>query len=166
MIVVEEIQTEDIQSKRLEKSEVGIDRSGTHKNIQLEVDDVVDTQKGEENNATRSKRNCSKSAICRSPFTTNFGSAECKDIVLFEKKIQKGVSTFADNCLHVHSKEEMKFFDEWFKIGYNWRKKKNKFSELNDVISPASNFGISTIGIKMWFFNLKTPNMWLDNEFI
>ncbi|KAL6506296.1 hypothetical protein OROGR_024477 [Orobanche gracilis] len=69
------------------------------------------------------KRTVVRSAVLRSPHTTDFGSAECKELVLYPKDIRKGISAFPDECMKFPDAYEVSLFDEWFKIGFNSRKR-------------------------------------------
>ncbi|KAL6524455.1 hypothetical protein OROHE_016126 [Orobanche hederae] len=110
------------------------------------------------NHIGRGKRACVKSAALRSPFTTEFGSAECKELVLYHKDVKKGISAFPDECMQWPNKSDVLLFDEWFKIGFNSRNRKYKFPGSNDIINPPFNFGDTSISSKMWFYSLLTPN--------
>ncbi|KAL6530326.1 hypothetical protein OROHE_014679 [Orobanche hederae] len=68
------------------------------------------------------KRAAVKNAVLRSPYTTDFGSADCKELVLYPKDIRKGISAFPDECMIFPNVSEVLLFDEWFKIGFNSRK--------------------------------------------
>ncbi|KAL6550039.1 hypothetical protein OROMI_020527 [Orobanche minor] len=116
------------------------------------------------NHIGRGKRACVKSAALRSPFTTEFGSAECKELVLYHKDVKKGISAFPDECMQWPDKSDVLLFDEWFKIGFNSRNRKYKFPESNDIIIPPFNFGDTSISSKSWFYSLLTPNKWLDDD--
>ncbi|KAL6580959.1 hypothetical protein OROMI_006882 [Orobanche minor] len=67
----------------------------------------------------RGKRACVKSVALRSPFTTEFGSAEGKELVLYPNDIRKGISAFPDECMQWPDEREVLLFDKWFKIGFN-----------------------------------------------
>ncbi|KAL6554112.1 hypothetical protein OROMI_019785 [Orobanche minor] len=118
------------------------------------------------NHIGRGKRACVKSAALRSPFTTEFGSAECKELVLYHKDVKKGISAFPDECMQWPDKSNVLLFDEWFKIGFNSRNRKYKFPGSNDIINPPFNFGDTSISSKSWFYSLLTPNKWLDDDHI
>ncbi|KAL6569665.1 hypothetical protein OROMI_014179 [Orobanche minor] len=114
----------------------------------------------------RGKRACVKSAALRSPFTTEFGSTEGKELVLYPKDIRKGISVFPDECMQWPDEREVLLFDEWFKIGFNSKNRKYKFPGSNDIIKPHFHFGDTSISSKMWFYSLLTPNKWLDDDYM
>ncbi|KAL6586514.1 hypothetical protein OROMI_001502 [Orobanche minor] len=62
------------------------------------------------------KRAAVKSAVLRSPYTTDFGSVDCKELVLYPKDIRKGISAFPDECMKFPNESEVLLFDEWFKL--------------------------------------------------
>ncbi|KAL6546965.1 hypothetical protein OROMI_022686 [Orobanche minor] len=107
---------------------------------------------------TRGKRAVVMSSVCRSPFTTEFGSAECKEIVPYSKDIRKGLCAFPLECLKMPERHEIEMFEQWFRIGFNSRK--------SDIIDPPLSFGVTTVSSKMWFYNLLTPNKWIDHDHI
>ncbi|KAL6502431.1 hypothetical protein OROHE_024436 [Orobanche hederae] len=72
---------------------------------------------------TRGKRAVVMSSVCRSPFTTEFGSAECKEIVPYSKDIRKGMCAFPLECLKMPERHEIEMFEQWFRIGFNSRKR-------------------------------------------
>lgn len=43
-----------------------------------------------------------------------------------------------------------------------WRT--DKFPGKNDIILPSFVFGSIAISSKMWFYKLKTPGQWLDDD--
>ncbi|KAL6578462.1 hypothetical protein OROMI_010790 [Orobanche minor] len=112
------------------------------------------------------KRAAVKSAVLRSPYTTDFGSADCKELVLYPKDIRKGISAFPDECMKFPNESEVLLFDEWFKIGFNSRKRVYKFPESSDNINPPFSFGDIRISSKMWFYSLLTPNKWINDDHI
>ncbi|KAL6578474.1 hypothetical protein OROMI_010802 [Orobanche minor] len=95
------------------------------------------------------KRASVKSVVLRSPYTTNFGSAGCKELVLYPKDIRKGISAFPDECMKFPDVSEVLLFDEWFKVGFNSRKRIYKFSGSSDNIIPPFTFGDTRISSKM-----------------
>ncbi|KAL6564249.1 hypothetical protein OROMI_015699 [Orobanche minor] len=107
---------------------------------------------------TRGKRAVVMSSVCRSPFTTEFGSAECKEIVPYSKDIRKGLCAFPLECLKIPERHEIEMFEQWFRIGFNSRKRVYKFPGCSDIIDPPLSFGVTTVSSKMWFYNLLTPN--------
>ncbi|KAL6566863.1 hypothetical protein OROMI_015267 [Orobanche minor] len=113
-----------------------------------------------------SKRAAVKSAVLRSPYTTDFGSADCKELVLYPKDIRKGISAFPDECMKFPDVSEVLLFDEWFKIGFNSRKRVYKFPGSSDNINPPFSFGDIRISSKMWFYSLLTPNKWINDDHI
>ncbi|KAL6572754.1 hypothetical protein OROMI_013712 [Orobanche minor] len=115
---------------------------------------------------TRGKRAVVMSSVCRSPFTTEFGSAECKEIVPYSKDIRKGLCAFPLECLKIPERHEIEMFEQWFRIGFNSRKRVYKFPGCSDIIDPPLSFGVTTVSSKMWFYNLLTPNKWLDHDHI
>ncbi|KAL6578839.1 hypothetical protein OROMI_009055 [Orobanche minor] len=115
---------------------------------------------------TRGKRAVVMSSICRSPFTTEFGSAECKEIVPYSKDIRRGLCAFPLECLKMPERHETEMFEQWFGIGFNSRKRVYKFPGCSDIIDPPLSFGVTTVSSKMWFYNLLTPNKWLDHDHI
>ncbi|KAL6532253.1 hypothetical protein OROGR_014223 [Orobanche gracilis] len=112
------------------------------------------------------KRAVVRSSVLRSPYTTDFGSAECKELVLYPKDIRKGISAFPDECMKFPDAYEVSLFDEWFKIGFNSRKRVYKFPGSSDNIIPSFSFGDTRVSSKMWFYSLLTPNKWLNNDHI
>ncbi|KAL6533374.1 hypothetical protein OROMI_027486 [Orobanche minor] len=112
------------------------------------------------------KRAAVKSAVLRSPYTTDFGSADCKELVLYPKDIRKGISAFPDECMKFPNESEVILFDEWFKIGFNSRKRVYKFPGSSDNIDPPFSFGDIRISSKMWFYSLLTPNKWINDDHI
>ncbi|KAL6569599.1 hypothetical protein OROMI_014113 [Orobanche minor] len=112
------------------------------------------------------KRAAVKSAVLRSPYTTDFGSADCKELVLYPKDIRKGISAFPDECMKFPNESEVILFDEWFKIGFNSRKRVYKFPGSSDNINPPFSFGDIRISSKMWFYSLLTPNKWINDDHI
>ncbi|KAL6572746.1 hypothetical protein OROMI_013704 [Orobanche minor] len=112
------------------------------------------------------KRAAVKSAVLRSPYTTDFGSADCKELVLYPKDIRKGISAFPDECMKSPNESEVLLFDEWFKIGFNSRKRVYKFPGSSDNINPPFSFGDIRISSKMWFYSLLTPNKWINDDHI
>ncbi|KAL6563124.1 hypothetical protein OROHE_005711 [Orobanche hederae] len=112
------------------------------------------------------KRAAVKSAVLRSPYTTDFGSADCKELVLYPKDIRKGISAFPDECMKFPNVSEVLLFDEWFKIGFNSRKRVYKFLGSSDNINPPFSFGDIRISSKMWFYSLLTPNKWINDDHI
>ncbi|KAL6517983.1 hypothetical protein OROMI_033684 [Orobanche minor] len=110
------------------------------------------------------KRAVVKSAVLRSPYTTDFGSADCKELVLYPKDIRKGISAFPDECMKFPNESEVLLFDEWFKIGFNSRKRVYKFPGSSDNINPPFSFGDIRISSKMWFYSLLTPNKWINDD--
>ncbi|KAL6548038.1 hypothetical protein OROHE_009743 [Orobanche hederae] len=115
---------------------------------------------------TRGKRAVVMSSVCRSPFTTEFGSAECKEIVPYSKDIRKGLCAFPLECLKMPERHEIEMFEQWFRIGFNSMKRVYKFPGCSDIIDPPLSFGVTTVSSKMWFYNLLTPNKWLDHDHI
>ncbi|KAL6502358.1 hypothetical protein OROHE_024636 [Orobanche hederae] len=113
---------------------------------------------------TRGKRAVVMSSVCRSPFTTEFGSAECKEIVPYSKDIRKGLCAFPLECLKMPERHEIEMFEQWFRIGFNSRKRVYKFPGCSDIVDPPLSFGVTTVSSKMWFYNLLTPNKWLDHD--
>ncbi|KAL6584253.1 hypothetical protein OROMI_003542 [Orobanche minor] len=109
------------------------------------------------------KRAAVKSAVLRSPYTTDFGSVDCKELVLYPKDIRKGISAFPDECMKFPNESEVLLFDEWFKIGFNSRKRVYKFPGSSDNINPPFSFGDIRISSKMWFYSLLTPNKWIND---
>ncbi|KAL6554710.1 hypothetical protein OROHE_007449 [Orobanche hederae] len=77
---------------------------------------------------TRGKRVVVMSSVCRSPFTTEFGSAECKEIVPYSKDIRKGLCAFPLECLKMPERHEIEMFEQWFRIGFNSRKSISTFA--------------------------------------
>ncbi|KAL6578394.1 hypothetical protein OROMI_010728 [Orobanche minor] len=112
------------------------------------------------------KRAAVKSDVLRSPYTTDFGSADCKELVLYPKDIRKGISAFPDECMKFSNVSEVLLFDEWFKIGFNSRKRVYKFPGSSDNINPPFSFGDIRISSKMWFYSLLTPNKWINDDHI
>ncbi|KAL6505635.1 hypothetical protein OROHE_023014 [Orobanche hederae] len=115
---------------------------------------------------TRGKRAVVMSSVCRSPFTTEFGSAECKEIVPYSKDIRKWLCAFPLECLKMPERHEIEMFEQWFRIGFNSRKRVYKFPGCSDIIDPPLSFGVTTVSSKMWFYYLLTPNKWLDHDHI
>ncbi|KAL6584666.1 hypothetical protein OROMI_003955 [Orobanche minor] len=113
---------------------------------------------------TRGKRAVVMSSVCRSPFTTEFGSTECRKIVPYSKDIRKGLCAFPLECLKMPERHEIEMFEQWFRIGFNSRKRVYKFPGCSDIIDPPLSFGVTTVSSKMWFYNLLTPNKWLDHD--
>ncbi|KAL6538932.1 hypothetical protein OROMI_025258 [Orobanche minor] len=112
------------------------------------------------------KRAAVKSAVLRSPYTTDFGSVDCKELVLYPKDIRKGISAFPDECMKFPNESEILLFDEWFKIGFNSRKRVYIFPGSSDNINPPFSFGDIRISSKMWFYSLLTPNKWINDDHI
>ncbi|KAL6579100.1 hypothetical protein OROMI_009316 [Orobanche minor] len=115
---------------------------------------------------TRGKHAVVMSSVCRSPFTTEFGSAECKEIVPYSKDIRKRLCAFPLECLKMPERHEIEMFEQWFRIGFNSMKRVYKFPGCSDIIDPPLSFGVTTVSSKMWFYNLLTPNKWLDHDHI
>ncbi|KAL6542813.1 hypothetical protein OROHE_010333 [Orobanche hederae] len=105
-----------------------------------------------------------RSAVLRNPYTTDFGSADCKELVLYPKDIRKGISAFPDECMTFPDASEVSLFDELFKIGFNSRKMVYKFPGSSDNIIPPFSFGDTRVSSKLWFYSLLTPNKWLNND--
>ncbi|KAL6585763.1 hypothetical protein OROMI_002407 [Orobanche minor] len=53
-----------------------------------------------------------ESAVSRSPFTTEFGSADGNELVLYPRDIRKGISAFSDKCMKFPDEAEIVLFDE------------------------------------------------------
>ncbi|KAL6517846.1 hypothetical protein OROMI_033547 [Orobanche minor] len=87
----------------------------------IKIIDALEKSVGEV--VTRGKRVVVMSSVCRSPFTTEFGSAECKEIVPYSKDIRKGLCAFPLECLKMPERHEIEMFEQWFRIGFNSRKK-------------------------------------------
>ncbi|KAL6515136.1 hypothetical protein OROHE_018768 [Orobanche hederae] len=60
----------------------------------------------------RGKRAVVMSLVCRSPFTTEFGSAECKEIVPYAKEIRKGLCAFPLERLRMPERHEIEMFEQ------------------------------------------------------
>ncbi|KAL6514181.1 hypothetical protein OROHE_019168 [Orobanche hederae] len=99
------------------------------------------------------KRAAVKSAVLRSPYTTDFGSADCKELILYPKDIRKGISAFPDECMKFPNVSEVLLFDEVY-----------KFPGSSDNINPPFSFGDIRISSKMWFYSLLTPNKWINDD--
>ncbi|KAL6530060.1 hypothetical protein OROMI_028705 [Orobanche minor] len=82
------------------------------------------------------------------------------------KNIRKGISAFPDECMKFPNESEVLLFDEWFKIGFNSRKRVYKFPGSSDNINPPFSFGDIRISSKMWFYSLLTPNKWINDDHI
>ncbi|KAL6558308.1 hypothetical protein OROMI_018658 [Orobanche minor] len=104
------------------------------------------------------------SSVYRSPFTTEFGSDECKEIVPYSKDIRKGLCVFPLECLKMPERHEIEMFEQWFRIGFNSRKRVYKFPGCSDIIDPPLSFGVTPVSNKMWIYNLLTPHKWLDHD--
>ncbi|KAL6503229.1 hypothetical protein OROHE_023858 [Orobanche hederae] len=98
------------------------------------------------------KRAAVKSAVLRSPYTTDFGSADCKELVLYPKDIRKGISAFPDECMKFPNVSEVLLV--------------YKFPGSSDNINPPFSFGDIRISSKMWFYLLLTPNKWINDDHI
>ncbi|KAL6497678.1 hypothetical protein OROHE_027058 [Orobanche hederae] len=111
------------------------------------------------------KRAAVKSAVLRSPYTTDFGSADCKELVLYPKDIRKGISAFPDECINFLM--YLKFYCLMSGLKLVLIQGKGlvyKFPGSSDNINPPFSFGDIRISSKMWFYSLLTPNKWLNND--
>lgn len=72
----------------------------------------------------RPVRESVKSAILRSPYTAEFGSAgsSCTVVGAASQTLAR-LSAFPKSCMEMPSKFEEALFEEWFKIGINNRKR-------------------------------------------
>ncbi|KAL6572190.1 hypothetical protein OROMI_013148 [Orobanche minor] len=96
------------------------------------------------------KRAAVKSAVLRSPYTTDFGSADCNELVLYPKDIRKGISAFPDECMKFPNVSEVLLV--------------YKFTGSSDNINPPFSSGDIRISSKMWFYSLLTPNKWINDD--
>ncbi|KAL6581334.1 hypothetical protein OROMI_007257 [Orobanche minor] len=169
-VVVLEKAVDEVESSHKEQDDVEVEKASDEvKSLHKEQDVGVLEKASDEvksSHKEEGKRACVKSAALRSPFTTEFGSAEGKELVLYPKDIRKGISAFPDECMQWPDEREVLLFDEWFKIGFNSKNRKYKFPGSNDIIKPPFHFGDTSISSKMWFYSLLTPNKWLDDDHI
>ncbi|KAL6564126.1 hypothetical protein OROMI_015579 [Orobanche minor] len=117
---------------------------------------------------TRGKRAVVMSSVCRSPFTTEFGSAECKEIVPYSKDIR--LCAFPLECLKMPERHEIEMFEQWFRIGFNQGKGFINSLDahiniclyyLRKLARHSSHVLIKVTTVDSWF-HVKLTNLYID----
>ncbi|XP_062088522.1 uncharacterized protein LOC133795087 [Humulus lupulus] len=105
------------------------------------------------------KREPKPSTHVKSPFVTEFGSSDVKETVKrkgVEVVIVRGLVPFENEIGQNVSKNDCLDYISWIEDKMNFKNKKKKFSDVNNIINPPMDYSFVKISEKMWFYKLQT----------